>query len=134
MYINPAYQMGDDYGITLMRCLSGQGVRVYGGLSNLVDIIEYNRKWYSICDNGVEFNIKLINVWEYPVSIPYTWFGLPVDVLTMTYRIMCVLRGIDIDYRFDMRQFARDNAKDLHMTSAEAYQFMMDNNVIPLNV
>ena len=55
--------------------------------------------YWLVIDNGGELMVERVNSGKPGRAVPLTWHELPLNEATVAYRIACVLRGRDIDYR-----------------------------------
>lgn len=73
-------------------------------------LLEWNNTVYFLCDNGGEWNVDAVNSQKTIISVPYTRFGMEIDVYTQAMRIMKHLRGDEQDYLND-----NEPAEDVQM-------------------
>lgn len=78
--------------------------RIVGYVSNQqTAIVDYKNTWFCIWDNGGEIGVEKINDDE-PRFAPMTYFGRPLNALTMGYRLGQIIEGKEIDYDFEHRK------------------------------
>lgn len=62
-------------------------------------IVSYKGEWYELVDNGGEIVVTKINS-GFIGEFPTTWFETELDGHTLINRLLSVLNGEPIDYRF----------------------------------
>lgn len=68
-------------------------------------IISPRGQWWSLADNGGEFNLWHVNVGEV-IEVPYTYFNAPVSDATLAYRLLQKMQGKPVDWDLDVEEWA----------------------------
>ncbi len=83
-----------------LALLRGQGIATVCDVSQKTTIIEHLGEWWTVSDNGGELNIEKVNHPESLRSVGYESNLIEMDTMTMVYRVLRVLKGQEIDYRW----------------------------------
>lgn len=83
------------------------GIKGVQYLSNGAAFVETAWGFFTLCDNGGEINIDKPNVWELCESVPLTYFNRVCNSYTMSYRILQVMQGLEIDYAHVVMEYEK---------------------------
>ena len=78
---------------SLLAILATEGWRVWPVPASGVHPIERKGVLWCLADNGGELLVWRPNTQVLPANVPTYRWHLPLDAGTLTYRVLCVLRG-----------------------------------------
>lgn len=97
----------EDNTVTLPEILEiaeAQGVRLVTPPGHDTVFVEYRNTIFQVWDNGGEIGVEKVNSGDLPRFAPLTYFERVCTAWTMTYRLLAILRGAEIDFGFKIQK------------------------------